>query len=50
METVTGVASNATPFILMAYCLGALALLGFAHWSVWQRMRLRTQLAVVRKP
>ena len=48
MEPVSGVAMDPAPFILMAYCAGALGLFGFAHWAIWQRMRLRTQLAVVR--
>jgi hypothetical protein len=49
MDTLTGSTMNATPFIMMAYSVGALGLLGFAHWSMLQRLRLRAQLAVVKK-
>ena len=49
MDTALSGGTDPTPFILMAYSIGALGLLGFAHWAIWQRLKLRAQLAVIRK-
>lgn len=41
----TGIA--ATPYLLMAYCGGALLMFGYAAWLSLQRLRLRKLLVAV---
>ena len=50
MDTVTGTVNDPTPFIIMAYSLATLMMLGFVHWSFMQRLKLRTRLAAVPVP
>ena len=47
MNPITGITTDPTPFLLLAYCLGALALLGYAHWCLLQRRKLRQLLAAI---
>gem|GEM_PF-3298903 len=35
------------PYILMAYSVGALALLGFTHWMLLHRIKLRMKLRLL---
>ena len=50
MNNITGIATDAQPFIIMAYSLGALTLLGYAHWCLLQRVKLRQLVAAVQQP
>jgi hypothetical protein len=47
MNPITGITTDPTPFLLLAYSLGALALLGYAHWCLLQRRKLRQLLAAI---
>lgn len=47
MNPITGITTDPTPFIIMAYSLGTLALIGYAHWCLAQRRRLRQLVAAV---
>ena len=42
-------ATDPTPYIIMAYTIGSLLLLGFAAQTVRQRAKLRALLAAVKK-
>lgn len=47
METMYGVGTNPMPYIMAAYAIGMVALVGFFVWGLWSRKRLRVYLAVV---
>jgi hypothetical protein len=48
MEGSISTGSDPSGFIAAAYCLGILAVVGYALWLVIQRKRLRQIYAVVR--
>lgn len=47
METMYGAGTDPMPYIMAAYGIGMLALVGFFAWTLWSSRRLRAYLAVI---
>ena len=47
MESLYGAGTNPVPYMMLAYGIGALSLLGVAAWIVIDRMRLRRLSAAI---
>ncbi len=47
LEAMTLPGTDPMPFILMAYSVGALGLLGFTHWIMYHRIKLRMKIRVL---
>ena len=50
METTYGLGLDPTPYISLAFGLGAAGLLGFAGWIAHERRHLRRLMVALRQP